>query len=108
MPKKKLESLTESMFYVLMVLSCHTFCGTEIAQAVKGRSGGRVTIGPATLYTILSKFLDAGYLCEVPSTVGGRTRTYRLTEIGEAAYKKETQRLLCCLSDAEKSGEDTL
>ena len=35
MPKKKLELLTESMFYVLMAFSKGEMCGTEIAEFIE-------------------------------------------------------------------------
>ena len=60
---------------------------------------GRVQLGPGTLYTILSRFLDSGYLREV--AVEGRKRTYALTEEGRLAYGSELGRLRQCLRDAE-------
>ena len=37
MPKKSLEILTESMFYVLMALSNGPKCGADIAEFVQDR-----------------------------------------------------------------------
>ena len=65
------------------------------------RTGGRVRLGPATLYTILDKFLTEGYLEEI--AVEGRKRTYRLTEAGLMAYHRELGRLRRCLEDAERT-----
>ena len=53
MPKQALESLTESMFYLLMALTQGERCGTEITAFAAEITAGRVKIGPATLYTLL-------------------------------------------------------
>ena len=53
MPKKALEVLTETMFYVLMAFSREPMCGIDVADYIERRTKGRVIIGPATLYTIL-------------------------------------------------------
>lgn len=98
MPKKAMDSLTESMFYVLMALGRGPMCGIDIAQAIDDCTGGRLRIGPATLYTILGKFEKEEYIREV--AVEGRKRTYQITEKGRAAYNEELQRLRQCIEDA--------
>ena len=55
MPKQALESLTESMFYLLMALTQDERCGTEITAFAAEITAGRVKIGPATLYTLLGQ-----------------------------------------------------
>ena len=99
MPKKALESLTESMFYLLMALMEGEMCGTDAAAYTEKRSGGRIRLGPATLYTILGKFESVGYIEE--TDVQGRKRTYRITGKGKTAYREELERLRRCLMDAE-------
>ena len=47
MPKRAMESMTESMFYTLMALLAGPRCGTEIAAFVKKLTEGRVVLGPA-------------------------------------------------------------
>ena len=99
MPKKALESMTESMFYTLLALLWGPKCGIEIAAFTDKLTKGRVQLGPGTLYTILSRFLECGYLREVATE--GRKRTYALTEEGRLAYVSELGRLRQCLRDAE-------
>jgi DNA-binding PadR family transcriptional regulator len=99
MPKKALESMTESMFYTLLALLWGPKCGIEIAAFTDKLTKGRVQLGPGTLYTILSRFLECGYLREVATE--GRKRTYALTEEGRLAYVGEVGRLRQCLRDAE-------
>ena len=48
MAKKSLETLTESMFYVLLALSQGDKCGTEITDFICNLTRQRVKIGPAT------------------------------------------------------------
>ena len=99
MPKRSMELLTESMFYVLMALSNAPMCGIDIAAWINSRTKGRVVLGPATLYTLLGKFEKEQYISE--TEVDGRKRTYRITSRGLAAYRAELDRLRACLSDAE-------
>lgn len=99
MPKKAMDSLTESMFYVLMAFQKGDMCGIDIAEAIGRCTGGRLRIGPATLYTVLGKFEKEKYIKEV--SVEGRKRTYRITEKGRTAYREELERLRQCIEDAE-------
>ena len=99
MPKKSMEILTESMFYVLMALSKSPMCGIDIAAWITDRTRGRVSLGPATLYTVLGKFEKEGYIAE--TEVEGRKRTYRITSKGLDAYRAELERLRACIADAD-------
>ncbi len=103
MPKRSMENLTESMFYVLMALRTGPMCGTDAAKYVEERTAGRVRIGPATLYTVLAKFENEKYTRQ--TEVDGRRRTYTITEKGEKAFQAELVRLRLCVADAE-GGEE--
>lgn len=100
MPKKALENLTESMFYVLMAFMTGPMCGIDAAEFIERRSGGRVQVGPATLYTILAKFEKEKYIKEIE--VAGRKRTYEITDKGREAYADEYARLRQCVTDGER------
>ena len=99
MPKKSMETLTETMFYVLMAFSCGEMCGITVADYIEKRTAGRVLLGPATLYTILAKFESEGYISEI--RVEGRKRTYAITDRGRKAYEDELTRLRQCIADAQ-------
>lgn len=101
MPKKAMEVLTESMFYVLMAFQQEPMCGIDIADYIEKRTNGRLQIGPATLYTILSKFEKEKYIRQ--TVVWGRKRTYCITNIGYHAYDVELERLRMCVFDAENT-----
>lgn len=102
MPKKSLENLTESMFYVLMAFYTRPLCGIEVVEFIDQRTAGRVKLGPATLYTILAKFEKVHYIKEID--IDGRKRTYQITEKGCAAYQEEVMRLKQCICDAYQEG----
>ena len=99
MPKKAMDVLTESMFYVLMAFCHGPKCGTDAAAFIESRTGGRICMGPATLYTILGKFEKEKLLRE--TAVEGRKRTYQITDKGRRTYAEELQRLKQCVADAE-------
>lgn len=100
MPRKALESLTESMFYLLMAFRREPMCGIDAAAFIEQKTKGRCRIGPATLYTILGKFEKEKYIEEIE--VEGRKRTYRITDKGKKAYQDEVDRLRHCLDDADR------
>ena len=100
MPKKQFENLTEQMFYILMALVNGSKCGIDIASYIAKKTAGRVRVGPATLYTLLSKFENSAIIYEIE--VEGRKRTYEITEAGKNLYKEEIVRLKACIRDAEE------
>ena len=92
--------LTEPMYYVLMSFLRRERCGTEITEFVEHKTGGRVRLGPGTLYTLLSKFQEEKLIVE--AGVDGRKRSYRLTDKGRAIFEEELDRLRACVDDGEE------
>ena len=101
MGTKERGPLTEPMFYVLMSFLRQEMCGLEITEFVSQKTGGRVVLGPGTLYTLLGKFQEEHLIEE--TQVEGRKRTYRLTEEGRAVYLAELERLKTCVRDGEEA-----
>ena len=99
MPRKALEILTESMFYVLMAFCRAPMCGIDVADYIDRKTNGRVQLGPATLYTILGKFEQEKWIRQIQ--VEGRKRTYCITDKGRRAYEDELARLRRCVEDAQ-------
>lgn len=95
MPREKFQTLTEQMFYILLCLQTER-CGTDVMDWVSERTGGRVTVGPGTLYNLLESFQDSGMIRE--TKVEGRKRSYLLTEQGRRALEGEYRRL-CRLAE---------
>ena len=106
MPRKAMDILTESMFYVLMALCRGEKCGVDIVDYIDRLTKNRLQIGPATLYTILAKFEKERYIQEI--LVEGRKRTYRITEKGITAYRIEVERLKQCVADATEGDEENV
>lgn len=99
MSKTTLESLSESMFYVLLALLKQPRCGKEITDYVSSLTRNRVNIGPGTLYTILNKYVEENVIEEI--AVEGRKRTYQIKPRGKALYLEEKARMYQVLADAE-------
>ena len=59
--RKKLETLTEQMFYVLLCLRTECY-GMDILDRVPNMTGGRVSVGSGTLYNLLEQFAQAGMI----------------------------------------------
>lgn len=95
--------LTEPMYYVLMSFLRRERCGTEITEFVEHKTGGRVRLGPGTLYTLLSKFQEEKLIVE--AGVDGRKRSYRLTDKGRSIFEEELARLRACVDDGEEEEE---
>ena len=99
MARKKLDTLTEQMYYVLLSLTKERH-GYGIMQYVSELTGGRVAIGAGTLYALLSRFEKEKIL--TPAAEEGRRKIYRLTPKGEALLRGEMDRLRMLLADAER------
>lgn len=87
-------------WHVLMALSGRSLHGYGIMKAVERDSNGRVTAEIGSLYRVLDRLLDEGFVEEVaepsdaPTDTRGRPRRYYgLTEAGRAALRRETARL---------------
>lgn len=98
MGNKRIEVVSESMFYTLMAFLRGEYSGAEIAGIVEKLTNGRVRLGPATLYTILGRFEEEQILVETRTE--GRKRIYRITDKGIKMYHDEYKRLAQCLADA--------
>ena len=98
MAREKFQTLTEQMFYILLCLRQER-CGADIMERVPAMTGGRVSVGPGTLYNLLEQFLQADYIRE--TKVEGRKRSYLLTPAGQEALEAEVRRLRQLTADYE-------
>ncbi len=104
MPREKFKTLTEPMFYILICLRSEC-CGMDIMDKVFTLTGGRVSIGPGTLYNLLEQFLEAGMIRETKAE--GRRRSYLLTKKGSDTLDAECERLRTLLADYQRAcGEE--
>lgn len=105
MGNKRIEVVSESMFYTLMAFLHGEYSGAEIANIVEKLTKGRVRLGPATLYTILGRFEEEHILME--TRTDGRRRIYRITDKGIQMYYDERERLAQCLADSATWEEES-
>ena len=97
--REKFSTLTEQMFYILLCLR-EECCGMDVMARVNDLTGGRVAVGPGTLYNLLEQFLAAGYIVETRAE--GRRRSYQLTAEGKTLLQNEVERLQAQVRDYEK------
>lgn len=107
MARKELQTLTEQMFYLLLVLN-KPHHGYEIMQEIDTVSAGRIQVGAGTMYTLLSRFEKEKYIRCVSDD--GRKKVYIITPLGQQLLKDEQKRLQTVLQDSYKliNGEDEL
>lgn len=99
MARRKFDTLTEQMFYILLCLKSEC-CGMDIMNRVKEMTESRVIIGPGTLYNLLENFMDYGMIRETKVT--GRKRSYIITDAGLQALDMELERLQTLIQDYQK------
>lgn len=102
MKKETQKILTQPMFYVLLSLK-EVRHGYEIMQYVEWLTKGRVKIGPGTLYSLLSKFEEDGWIKMVSDY--NNKKTYKIDPLGEEAIVQEMERLELLLNDAARVKE---
>ncbi len=88
--------LSEAVFELLLALADAERHGYAIMQEVEARTGGRVRLGPGTLYGAIKRLREDGLVEEVEGREGDadeRRRTYRLTAFGREVAALEARRL---------------
>ncbi|MFP7298323.1 PadR family transcriptional regulator [Neobacillus niacini] len=88
--------MTEAMYYVLLALMNPNH-GYQLMQAVTEVSNGRITMGPGTLYGVLSRMQKDSLISLAEDD--GRRKTYRITPSGEQALRTEYTRLKAMIQD---------
>lgn len=91
--------MTEAMFYVLLALKKPGY-GYKTMQRIHELSGGRLSMGPGTLYGVLTRMKKEG-LIELESE-DDRRKNYVLTEAGLTALNAEYARLKRMVLDGER------
>ena len=103
--------LTEATYLILLSLVPAPKHGYAIMKDVQSLSEGRVTLSTGTLYGVLKRLLEQGWIERVDEMVGipapenppGRSRkSYTLTRMGKIVLNTETHRLQALVSAAQK------
>ncbi len=82
--------MTEAMYYILLAL-LRPGHGYGMMQRIKDLSGGRLEMGPGTLYGVLSRMNREGWI--VLTGEEGRRKNYAITQAGKAALLTEYERI---------------
>ncbi len=97
----RLMPLTETSFYILICLAAPLH-GYGIMQKVEGLSGGRIMLGPGTLYGALGNLSAAGLIEPCDGDTGNpRRKEYRITPRGRGLVGLELERLRQMLRHGE-------
>jgi DNA-binding PadR family transcriptional regulator len=98
-PRPDLDSLlplSAATFHVLVALAGGPLHGYAILKEVAERTGGSVVLSTGTLYGIIKRLLEDGWIAESgrrSPLADARRRTYRLTDLGRAVAAAEAARL---------------
>ncbi len=84
---KTTEQLTDSMFYIMSALTKPRH-GYAIMSLIEERTDGAITIGPASMYTIIKKLLKHEWIYLYDDS-DPRRKTYLLTEKGKDVLKAD-------------------
>lgn len=90
--------LTPVIYHTLMALSAQPKHGYAISQEVAELTGGRVSMGPGTLYGTLQRLRESGWIrrtddVDAEGPHADRRRYYELTSSGRAVLRNEARRL---------------
>ena len=83
--------MSESIFYILLSLF-EPRHGYGIMRNIKEITGGRVSVGPGTLYGAVGGLLEKGWI-EAAGEGEPRRKIYRITRAGKNAVRAELKRL---------------
>ena len=102
--KRETRPLTPAEFEVLLALADGEKHGYAILKAIGSSRDGRA-LGPATLYTVIARFLASGWIAESadrpdPALDDERRRYYRLTDSGRTVARAEAERMETVLASA--------
>lgn len=85
--------LTEALFYILLAVRKPNH-GYGITQEVEELTGGRVTLGPGTLYGAIQSLVKKDWIrIYSEDTESRKKKEYLITDEGRAVFEAEKARL---------------
>lgn len=90
--------MTEAAYYILLALTKPGH-GYGMMQRIKELSGGRIAMGPGTLYGVLTRMNKDGWI-ELTEN-DGRRKNYAITDKGRQALQAEYERLKLLVNDGK-------
>lgn len=94
-------ALTEAVYYILLALHTHMH-GYGIMQFVKEISGGRVNLGPGTLYGAINTMLSKDWIRSLEAESDSRKKEYEITDTGREVVREEINRLEELIENGKK------
>mgnify|MGYP006070839657 FL=1 len=93
--------LTEAFYYILLALRKPNH-GYGVIQEIEEPTGGRVVLGPGTLYGALQTMQKREWIrIYSQDTESRKKKEYIITDLGRAAFEAEKSRLEELLSNAK-------
>lgn len=97
--------MTEAIYYILLATR-HPNHGYGIIQEVSEITGGRVVLGPGTLYGAINSLLKKGWLSLFSEdTASRKKKEYLITEAGRSQFQAELRRLTELLENGKRMEE---
>jgi DNA-binding PadR family transcriptional regulator len=98
MPKRKLDPLPAAAFQIMLSLADGDLHGYAIMRQVEEQTGGRLRLGPGTLYGSIQallegKLIEEVYRPEESEDRQERRRYYRLTANGRKVARSEAEKM---------------
>jgi len=94
--------LTEALFYILLVLRNPSH-GYGIIQEISEMTGGRVVLGPGTLYGAINSMLSKEWIRLYSEEKESRKKKeYLITERGLKVFNQEVKRLSELLENSKR------
>jgi len=102
-------SLPPAAFHILLAVADRERHGYAIMRDVRVRTGGRLRLGPGTLYGTIKRLVADGLIEELadrpdPDADDVRRRYYRITRLGRKVAIEESARLAALLRYARAIG----
>lgn len=100
--------LNPRVFAILVALTQGPAHGYRLKKAVEAQAGGRFSIDPGSLYRMVARLVDDGWVEEVPApssedSADARRRYYGVTSLGRAVAVEEAARLRSLLDHADRA-----
>jgi DNA-binding PadR family transcriptional regulator len=98
MPKRKLDPLPAAAFQIMLSLADGDLHGYAIMRQVEEQTGGRLRLGPGTLYSSIQalleeKLIEEVYRSEETEDRQERRRYYKLTAAGRKLARSEAEKM---------------
>ena len=93
-------ALTEAVFYIMLSLH-RPMHGYAMMQNIESITGGRVTLGPGTLYGAINALVQKGWIAAVSGGGDSRKKEYTITDAGKTVFLAEMERLRELIGNGE-------